>query len=427
MQRLVSPLLRVWHARRGNVAVLSSLLMPMFMGAAGLGVEASNWSVLQVELQRKADVAAIGAGLGYAASSNAHTAAGIGADVAEMNGMTAGTRTWSATTKTLTDGVVTIQQVSGVRNSSDIAFQVTLGQSVSPVIAKLFLASSSYTLPATATVELVPTTSTQPCLVALGTASTAISISGATTITAAGCSARSNGGVGLSGSSSITAAAVYAGGTITTSGTAAVHATKYTNDGTIPDPYASSTVVQSAIAQLKAGSGTAYSSPTYGTAAVSPGTYSSITTQGSASVTLSPGLYIVNGNVNFGAGSTVAASGVTIVSSGTLSISGSVPVTWTAPTTTSTSGIPGIAYVTTSTGSVSLGGSGSLSITGVVYAPNAPMTISGAASYGTTSCLEVVVNTLTLTGSGAFSSSGCSSLGALSFGSINSSTASLVQ
>src|SRR6185437_13155961 len=101
--RPVTRLAHLWSERRGNVALLSSLLMPAFMGAAGLGVEASTWGVLQTRLQRTADLAAIGASVAYSASSNSQTAARAAADLAELNGIPAGTRTWTAATKTLTD------------------------------------------------------------------------------------------------------------------------------------------------------------------------------------------------------------------------------------------------------------------------------------------------------------------------------------
>jgi uncharacterized membrane protein len=53
------------------VAVISGLLMPAFLGAAGLGAEASNWSVLQLELQRASDAAAMGAAVVYSSTSDA--------------------------------------------------------------------------------------------------------------------------------------------------------------------------------------------------------------------------------------------------------------------------------------------------------------------------------------------------------------------
>jgi Flp pilus assembly protein TadG len=423
-------LVRLWRERRGNIALLSALLMPVFMGAAGLGVEASNWSVQLTRLQRTADVAAIGAGVAYSATASSLTAARAAADVAELNGIAAGTRTWTSATKTLTDGTaMTVQQVTGIRSSSDVAFKVTVEGSVSLAFAKLFVSATSYTLPASAVSELVPTTSAQPCIVALGTTSTAISISGTTTITANGCSARSDGGVSLSGSSSITAAAVYAASNITTTGTAAVHATKYPNDGIIPDPYANNTTLQNALKQLGTCSTcTAVSLSHVDNKTISPGTYSSISVIGASTLTLNPGLYVVNGPITVGNSAAMSGSGVTIVASGAASFGGDGTLNLTAPGTSPVgSAVPGVVFAGTSTSTTTFGNSATPKLTGVIYYPKGNLTISGAVSYGsTTSCLEFIGNTLTLSGSASFSSS-CSLLGALTFGSINSSTSALVQ
>src|SRR4029077_10772328 len=98
---------------------------------------ASNWGVMVVELQRTADAAALGASVAYSAAPNAQSAANAAADIAELNGMPAGTRHWTSSTKTLTDGLITAKLVTGVRSASDIAFQVTLGETVPLAFAKL--------------------------------------------------------------------------------------------------------------------------------------------------------------------------------------------------------------------------------------------------------------------------------------------------
>ena len=421
---------RIWRERRGNIAVLSSLLMPMFMGAAGLGVEASNWSVLNTELQRTADLVALAAAVSYSGNSNAHTAAGAAADVAEMNGMTAGQRTWTATTKTLVDDLVTIQQVNGVRNSSDIAFQATVQKAVPLTFARLFVSATSYTVPAQSVAELISATSAQPCILALGTTSSAIGMSGTAGVTASSCSVRSDGGVTMSGSASITAAAVYAGSSITTSGTATIHATKYTNDGTIPDPYAGDTTLQNTLAELgTCSSCSSVSLSGTSTRTISPGTFSGISLSGQSALTLQAGLYVIDGNISVSGGSSINASaGVTIVVSGSVSMSGTAVSTLTAPGTTPTGGaISGIAIAGTTTGSASMSGGSNLVINGVVYFPKAAMTFSGTSGNPTSPCLELIGNTISMSGTSSLASGGCASMGALAFGSTSSTVASLVQ
>jgi len=451
-------LLRLWGERRANVAVLSSMLMPVFMGAAGLGVEASNWGVLESELQRTADAAALAGAVAYNASGNAQTAANAAADVAELNGMPSGTRHWTSGTKTLTDGVTTIQQVTGLRNTTDVAYQVSVTKSVPLAFAKLFVAPTSYTIPAQSTAELIATSSAQPCVLGLkgvqtgDTTSVDVGLSGTSTITGTNCSVRSNGKVTLSGTSSITANSVYAGGSITTSGVATIHATKYANDGQIPDPYANNDALQTALGKLGtcssctnsvslSGTGTqTIAGSNYNNISVSgtstltigpntgPVTLNSLTVTGSSTLNLSPGLYVVNGPISVSGTSTInAGGGVTIVSSGAVSLSGTSSSLISAPGTSPTNGaVPGVAIAGTTTSATSISGTSGLEVTGVVYFPNSTLSFSGTSGNPTSPCLELIANTVTMSGTADLGAN-CSSLGAVSFGSINSASAALVQ
>jgi hypothetical protein len=64
---------------RGNVAVLTALLLPALMGAVGVGFEISNWYVTKRSMQNAADAATIAAatngGAGYATEAKAVAAA----------------------------------------------------------------------------------------------------------------------------------------------------------------------------------------------------------------------------------------------------------------------------------------------------------------------------------------------------------------
>src|ERR1700737_1762028 len=52
-------LTRLGKNRRGNVAVLMAFLLPVLIGALGLGFEAANWYMTTHALQNAADSAAI--------------------------------------------------------------------------------------------------------------------------------------------------------------------------------------------------------------------------------------------------------------------------------------------------------------------------------------------------------------------------------
>jgi hypothetical protein len=379
-------------------------------------------------LQRGADAGARAAALVYQSTANAQTAANAAADMVELNGATGATsRTWDASTGTLTDDLITVRKVSGIRSARDAAFEVTIQRSVPLAFAKLFTSGSNITVSSASWSELVPVATGQPCVAALDTSATAVSANGSAAISAPGCTLRSNGGVSLVGSASITAASVYAAGSITTGGSSTVNAIEVPNAGTMADPYAIYSPVQNAIASLHAGSGSAVSVTNSNTQTIAPGIYSSISVSGSGNLTMQAGLYLVNGNISIGNSAIVGGSGVTIVSSGTLSVTSSAAVTLSAPGTSPTgSAISGVAYVSTSTGAMQFGSSGSTLVTGVVYAPNAAMTVSGAASYGSNDCFELLAKTVTLSGSPTLGGN-CSSMGALSFSASAATTVALVQ
>ena len=156
-----------------------------------------------------------------------------------------------------------------------------------------------------------------------------------------------------------------------------------------------------------------------------PGTLSSLTVSDSSTVNISPGLYLVNGAVNISGSSTIsAAGGVTIIASGTVTISGSSTSTIVSPGTSPVGGaIPGIVIAGTSSSGTSISGSSGMTVTGVVYFPNSALGFSGSSGNPSSPCLELIANTVILSGSSSLGGN-CSSHGATS---VSSSTAALVQ
>jgi len=416
------------------VALWIGLTLPTLLMALGLGIEVSSWSVSQVELQRTADAAALAGVMNYTQTSNGQSATGAAANVAEVNGVPgAASRTWNAGTQTLTDNKITAAIVPGINHTSDTSIKVTVQQNIPLVFANIFSNLGSITVTATAWSELnagVPT-GPQPCFGALTPSSSGgggITMSGYTVITDPACSIRSNANVTLSGNGSLSTGGIYAAGSISIPPWVPESGTEFSNDGTIPDPYQSDSALQNAIAQLSPGTGSALTTPGWGPPLTfNPGTYSSFTTGGSSNVTLNPGLYIINGPISFSGNTTVTGNGVTIVSSGNISVSGSFTGNLTAPGTSPTGGgISGILMASTGS-SVAFSGSFSFPFTGVLYFPNASVSMSGSTALGSSGCAELIGGSLTLSGSANFSGS-CSSLGAPSYGSVTgTSTVSLVQ
>jgi Flp pilus assembly protein TadG len=421
--------------RRGSVALITALMAPVMVMAMAMGIEVTSWSVTNVDLQRVADVAAWAGAAQYVVSPTPQTATATAAQVAEINGVSGTSpRTWNAATLTTSDNLITAQVVNGVKSAADTAIQVTVSQTIAKSFSSIFVytgSQSSVTVTATAIAEIVSAAAgPQPCLVALQAGGSGISLSGSPDITSSTCSVRSNSTITLAGTSSINVDGTYAAGAITIPvwNPTAITGGTYANAGTIPDQYASDTVLQTALSALAAGTtpGPVIPDPntSYLTQTINPGTYASLTLGGSSNITLTPGTYYVKGNVTFDGAATVTGSNVTIISLGTLTDAGSAAVSLTAPTTASGDGIPGMLFASENTGSSTYSGAVASPFTGVIYYPNGNLTFSGSVNVNnpSTACGEVIAGSITITGAATLSTTGCAPYGTLPFGSLPTST-----
>jgi Flp pilus assembly protein TadG len=419
--------------RRGSIAMMTGLMAPVLLMTTALGIEVVWWSTTKVELQRVADIGAWAGAMQYAQAPDGQLAAGRAADMARLNGVT-GTvaRTWNSTSKTLTQGHITAQVVSGVRNTSQAAMKLTVSRDIATSFSRIipgvapFVVVSATSIAEIGILEVGP----QPCMTALGegvdgiTTDTDITFSGSINITATGCSIRSNSGITKNGNGTVTAdAGVYAGGTISSGICCNLHP----KAGQIPDPYASHTLVKNAFSRLSGSSSTTVNVGNNATTALQPGTTGGWSVNGRLS--LSPGLYIVNGPISLGAQGSISGSNVTIVTSGTVDVAGGSTLTLSAATTAqATAGaIPGIVFAGTNSGAVTIAGNASSRYTGVVYFPHADLKFSGTSSAGSTGCLQVIASTIVLSGNTQLASS-CSQYGTNNYGSLPAArTVALVQ
>jgi len=133
------------------------------------------------------------------------------------------------------------------------------------------------------------------------------------------------------------------------------------------------------------------------------------------------GLYLIDGNFDKNAHLTVTATDVTIVASGSFSTGGSSGLVLTAPAdgNTANGGIPNIAFASKTSLASSVGGSSSNTIGGIMYLPNSDLSVSGAGSIAGTTCMAVVVNTLSITGGAGVDNSSCTKQPLSSAGSVS--------
>ena len=439
--------------RRGVVAMTIALTAPVLLMALGMGIEISRWSVTQVELQRTADAAALAGILNYEhqTTKNAQIAAQAAANIAVLNGAAGQTTpTWTSSTQTLVDGTVTVAIVAGIRNSTDTAMQVTVSQSVPLYLAQLLTTSTSRTMAATATSELMGAAGTvEACVVALqddgssNTSSMDIQLSNGASVNTNGCVLRSDGSASFSGGSKVNAN-VVAAGTITFNNGASLGTgfTTQASAGQIPDPFSGNTTLQNDLTAAASSGGPQLNCTSYTcvNTTYQPGNYSSITASNGATLNLAPGLYTVDGPVNFGGGATInfPPAGVTIISSGNITINnGANVVNFSAPTNSSAvnGAIPGIVLATTATNSgcsngyaaaVCLAGGASFAYAGAIYAPNGTLSIGNGVKNTSNGCSMVVAADFVLNGGANFSNN-CTTYGLAPIYTSNNTSAALVQ
>jgi Flp pilus assembly protein TadG len=396
--------------RCAGIALATGISAPALVMTVGMAVEVGRWTVTKGELQRAADQAAIAGANQYYAGLVAQTAANAAASVAELNGGSGGaSRSWNGTTQTLTDNLITVVVGPGLRNASNIGIQVTVARSVPLVLTQLLGADLNLTISASAWSEL---SKAQPCILALSQSSSGVTTQGNPNLSMTGCTVRSNSTISTGGSATMTAASFWARTTITGSG---YTGTQHPNSGIVPDPYASDSAIKTALAQLSPGSGSSFSNKPNTTNSLTTGTYSGWDVKGR--LNLNAGIYYVNGNISLGSQAILSGSGVTIVASGALYMSGGATINLSAATTANdTNGaIPGIVLAGNSTASSSFGGNTGSTISGVVYYPNGPLSFYGTPQAGSTGCLEVIASSISLGGNSSLASN-CGGYGALTFG-----------
>lgn len=133
-----------------------------------------------------------------------------------------------------------------------------------------------------------------------------------------------------------------------------------------------------------------------GGSTISPGCYNGWTVNGSSNVTMSAGTYIFNGDVKFNGSGTLTGNGVTIyMASGGITINGNATLNLTAPTSGTYSGVL-FDQSSSDTSAAKLDGTANSSLQGVMYFPNADVTMHG--NNQTAIYTDFIVKSLTVTG-----------------------------
>ncbi|WP_404713135.1 pilus assembly protein TadG-related protein [Sphingomonas sp. MMS24-J13] len=133
-----------------------------------------------------------------------------------------------------------------------------------------------------------------------------------------------------------------------------------------------------------------------------------------AGVIFGSGLYIIKGNFQNTTGSgsdSMNGVDVTFAMGGTLNFAGGSQFDLAAPSTSNGYGIQDILFLTKTTSGTSISAGAVGKASGLIYAPYSNFSSSGGSSISSngSACMMLVVNTITVTGSGTVNTAGCSS------------------
>jgi hypothetical protein len=121
------------------------------------------------------------------------------------------------------------------------------------------------------------------------------------------------------------------------------------------------------------------------------------------------GTYTINGNFTNNTGGSMVGRNVSFVLAGSLKAAGGTSIDLAAPSSQAGTGLPDILFATRTSTPTVLGGGTQDVFSGVVYAPNSDVNMSGGAS-ASGACFSLIVRTITLAG-GPAAATACPLLG----------------
>jgi Flp pilus assembly protein TadG len=363
--------------RRGNVAILFALFLPVIVGGAGFGVETTYWYYKRLALQAAADSAAYSAALEKRGGGNSTEVTTVAKLTVSQNGFTEPATTIQVNPQTVSGG----GSVEVVLTDKAERFFTGIFMDSDPVIVTR----------ATATFN----SASNACILALSaTASKAANFSGSSTLTLTGCSVMSNSNasdsLNVQGAALMTTTCAIAVGSV--SATSGLHmtecATPITNAPSVADPYSGLAV--------PAIPGNTISNKNQSNTTLSPGRY----TNGLVlkdNVTLNPGVYYMEGDFNVSANANVVGTGVTIyMASGNVGMLANGTVNLQAPTTGPYAGVLFFGNRNVASDN-KFNGTANSKLTGAIYFSKGRIDYAGNFS-GLNGCTQVVGDTVEWTG-----------------------------
>lgn len=182
---------RTMDDRRGAVAILTALSIPVLLGMAGLVAEFGHGLLAKVEDQRVADLAAFEAASVYNTTGSTTSMQSAASAAASLNGVSGG---------------VTATLTSSPTGDGAQAVKVVVSTTVPLLLSRVLGSGPNLPVDATAYAEIKP--GANGCIMALNKSGTGVTLSGATSVTATGCAVASNATVAVPCGTTITTVTV---------------------------------------------------------------------------------------------------------------------------------------------------------------------------------------------------------------------------
>jgi len=372
------------RVRRGTVAAITALLMPVVVGVMAVTLDGGLLYLQRRQAQSISDAAALAGAYAIYNGSNFSTAQSAAIAIAAQNGIT------------ITSGSVTQPQ------TGNVAVSVT---STNPRFFSAIWGSGSMSATASAVAQGgAGAAYSTAAILTLNPAGPSITLSGTTSVTAVGGSiivdSSSASSILSSGAPSITAPVLDLSGGILFSGSNPNKAT-VTNAGqtSTPDPLSSISAPSTSGLTVQSSSILAVSGSTSKT--LNPGVYTGgISMSGSSSATLNPGVYYINGGgINLSGSSSISGNGVFIYNTGggAINLSGTGAISLNPMNSGTYAGIT-IFQDRSNTAGAAMSGGSNINNTGTFYFPSATLALSGSSGVSSIGA-QVIAKNLTFSGS----------------------------
>jgi Flp pilus assembly protein TadG len=368
--------------RRGTVAVLVALLMPVIIGVTALGLDGGLLFLQRRQAQSIADAAALAGAYSMYGGSTFSTAQSAAIAIGTQNGVT-----------------ISTSQVTQPKTGY-VAVSVTITH---PRCFSALWGAGNMSATATAVARGNTSAYSTAAILVLAPTGTAITMSGLTQVTAKNGSvivdSTSSMSILSSGSPSITTPELDLSGGVTFSGTNPNKATlTKTGQTSTPDPLASISAPSSSGMTVQSNS--AINLLTSMTKTISPGVYNGgFNLSGSSVLTMDPGIYYINGGgISLTGSSGITGNGVFIYNTGggAINLSGSGTIALSPMTSGTYQGITVFQDRSSSVGATMSGGS-NVNNTGTFYFPGSKLTLSGTSGVAAMGA-QIIAKNLTFSG-----------------------------